>query len=95
MTQSDMDEQTSPAESPADNGERGPWQWSCGHTAMAICLQCHQALIQRANALAAENAHLREALEHIAGISAGIGGKARNITAVATIAQLLKKGIDQ
>jgi hypothetical protein len=37
--------------------------WTCGHEAEAVCGMCHQELIARANALAAENLALRERLD--------------------------------
>ncbi len=59
----------------------GRAQWSCGQVAGSMCLQCHQELIQRANALAAENEQLSEALDDaisaIGAVAAAWGSRSR------------------
>lgn len=39
-----------------------PVEWSCGHTAGAMCQQCWFELAQKSNELIAQNMHLRDAL---------------------------------
>jgi hypothetical protein len=39
------------------------YDWTCGHTSSAVCAECHQQLIRKANGLAAEAERLRELLQ--------------------------------
>jgi len=48
------------------------WEWACGHSAGAVCKECHEALIGRANSLAAalhheldENNALRQQIKQL------------------------------
>jgi len=38
-------------------------EWTCGHTAGAVCAECYRLLAQRANQLAEEHMRTLEALE--------------------------------
>jgi len=38
-------------------------EWTCGHRAGPVCGDCHQQLIEKSNALAAENVRLKCGLD--------------------------------
>jgi len=46
-------------------GEAVGEEWSCGHTAGAMCQECYRLLAARAHELAEENLGVREALQEI------------------------------
>ena len=40
-------------------------EWTCGHTASAMCAECYRLLARRAHKLADDNERLREQIEEL------------------------------